>query len=83
MNIKMMIFSGIVNAGILAMIALAVNHISGREHRRTIVVTGGAILGFVIGCAYQGIAQQKNDSDDDFPEENLTQTTQIDHKIDQ
>ncbi|BAQ60702.1 hypothetical protein GM3708_1108 [Geminocystis sp. NIES-3708] len=68
-----MIFSGIVNAAILAMIALAVNHISGREHRRVIVVTGGAILGFVIGCAYQGIAQQKRDSDDDFPEENLKQ----------
>jgi hypothetical protein len=65
MNLKMMIFSGIVNAGIVAMMALAVNYISGREHRRTIVVTSGAILGFVIGCAYQGIAQQKNDDDND------------------
>lgn len=76
MNLKMMIFSGIVNAGILAMIALAVNHISGREHRRTIVVTGGAILGFVIGCAYQGIAQQKKD--DDYKQQNVVESPHID-----
>lgn len=81
MNLKMMIFSGIVNAGIVAMIALAVNHISGREHRRTIVVTGGAILGFVIGCAYQGIAQQKNDDDNDS-DKNFLKSSEIDHKID-
>lgn len=81
MNIKMMIFSGIVNAGILAMIALAVNHISGREHRRVIVVTGGAVLGFIIGCAYQGIAEHQNDSDD-FSEQNVTESTHIDHKVD-
>lgn len=81
MNLKMMIFSGIVNAGIVAMIALAVNHISGREHRRTIVVTGGAILGFVIGCAYQGIAQQKDDDDNDS-DKNFLKSSEIDHKID-
>lgn len=81
MNLKMMIFSGIVNAAIVAMIALAVNHISGREHRRTIVVTGGAILGFVIGCAYQGIAQQKKDDDNDS-DKNFLESSEIDHKID-
>ncbi|WP_237741240.1 hypothetical protein [Geminocystis herdmanii] len=45
---------------IVAMIALAVNHISERHHRRKIVVTGGAILGFVIGVAFQGIKDQKD-----------------------
>jgi hypothetical protein len=80
MNLKMMIFSGIINAGILAMIALAVNHISGREHRRTIVVTGGAVLGFVIGCAYEGIAQQKND--DDYEQQNIVELPKIDNKVD-
>lgn len=82
MNLKMMLFSGIINAGILAMIALAVNHISGREHRRTIVVTGGAVLGFVIGCAYEGIAQQKNDDDDYYEQQNVVESPHIDHKID-
>ncbi|BAQ63430.1 hypothetical protein [Geminocystis sp. NIES-3709] len=60
MNVKSSIFSGIMTSLIVAMIALAVNHISQREHRRIVVVTGGAILGFVIGCAFQGIKDQKN-----------------------
>jgi ABC-type sugar transport system permease subunit len=60
MNVKCAIFSGIMTSLIVAMIALAVNHISGREHRRTFVVTGGAILGFVIGVAFQGIKDQKD-----------------------
>jgi ABC-type sugar transport system permease subunit len=60
MNVKSAIFSGIMTSLIVAMIALAVNHISGREHRRTVVVTGGAILGFVIGIAFQGIKDQKD-----------------------
>jgi hypothetical protein len=68
MNLKTMLFSGVINAMIVAMIALAVNYISGREHRRTIVVTGGAILGFVTGCAFQCIKQQKNDR---FEDENI------------
>lgn len=60
MNVKSAIFSGIMTSLIVAMIALAVNHISGREHRRKIVVTGGAILGFVIGVGFQGIKDQKD-----------------------
>lgn len=60
MNVKSAIFSGIMTSLIMAMIALAVNHISGREHRRTIVVAGGAILGFVIGVTVQGIKEQKD-----------------------
>jgi hypothetical protein len=60
MNVKSAIFSGIMTSLIVAMIALAVNHISGREHRRRIVVTGGAMLGFVIGVAFQGIKEQKD-----------------------
>ncbi|MBL1209189.1 hypothetical protein [Geminocystis sp. GBBB08] len=79
MNFKSMLFSGIINAMIVAMIALAVNHISGREHRRKIVVTGGAILGFVIGCGFQCVAQQKND---DFDQGNTLESSQNDRKID-
>ncbi len=60
MNVKSAIFSGIMTSLIVAMIALAVNHISERHHRRKIVVTGGAILGFVIGVAFQGIKDQKD-----------------------
>lgn len=64
MNIKSAIFSGIMTSLIVAMIALAVNHISGRTHRRQIVVTGGAVLGFVIGVAFQGIKDQKEMDDE-------------------
>jgi len=77
MNLKAMIFSGLMYALILAMIALAVNHISGRTHRRTIVVTGGAILGFVIGCAFQGIAEEKNNRQE---EENILELPPVDEK---
>ncbi|MGI0482141.1 hypothetical protein ACN4EE_15320 [Geminocystis sp. CENA526] len=60
MNVKSAIFSGIMTSLIVAMIALAVNHISERHQRRRIVVTGGAILGFALGCAFQGIKDQKD-----------------------
>lgn len=60
MNVKSAIFSGIMTSLVVAMIALAVNYISGREHRRTIVVTGGAILGLMLGMAFQGIKDQKD-----------------------
>ena len=59
MNIKMIIFSGIMNALVFAMLGLAINHISQRPSRRPIAVIGGAALGFVICGGYQAIIQNK------------------------
>lgn len=63
MNIRMIIFSGIMTALIGAMLGLAVNYISQRTARRPVAVIGGAALGFVIGCAYQAIQQNQNDEE--------------------
>lgn len=64
MNIRMIIFSGIMTALIGAMLGLAVNHISQRTSRRPVAVIGGAVLGFVIGSAYQAIQQSKPDDEE-------------------
>jgi hypothetical protein len=66
MNIKMILFSGIMNALIFAMLGLAINHISQRPSRRPIAVIGGATLGFVIGSAFQAIQQNKPDEEDNI-----------------
>lgn len=64
MNIKMIIFSGIINALIFAMLGVAINHISQRPSRRPLVVIGGAALGFVLGSGYQAIIQNKPDDEE-------------------
>ena len=64
MNIRTIIFSGIMTALIGAMLGLAVNHISQRTHRRQKAVIGGAVLGFVIGSAYEAIQQNKPDEEE-------------------
>ena len=60
MNIKTIIFNGIMNALVFAMIGLAVAKISQREMRTKAIVIGAAALGFGIGAAYQAIHQQRN-----------------------
>ena len=47
-----------------AMLGLAVNHISQRASRRPVSVIGGAVLGLVIGSAYQAIQQNKHDEEE-------------------
>lgn len=64
MNLKMMLFSGIMTALIGLMLGLAVSEISQREQRRNIVIVGGGILGFVLGFTYQGIKQEKDERDE-------------------
>lgn len=70
MNIRTIIYSGIMTALIGAMLGLAINHISQRESRKTVAVVSGAILGFVIGSGYEAIQQNKPDDDelDEFKE---------------
>ncbi|MDJ0682462.1 MAG: hypothetical protein QNJ18_21690 [Xenococcaceae cyanobacterium MO_167.B52] len=68
MNIKTVIFSGIMTALIGAMLGLGVNHISQRTARRPLSVIGGAVLGFVIGSAYEAIQQNKPEPEEDINE---------------
>ena len=64
MNIRMIIYTGIMTALIGAMLGLAVNHISQRTSRRPVAVIGGAVLGFVIGSAYQAVLQNKHEEEE-------------------
>jgi len=63
MNIRTIIFSGIMTALVGAMLGLAINHISQRDARRPMSVIGGAVLGFVIGSGYEAIHQNKPDEE--------------------
>lgn len=66
MNIKKIIFAGIMNGLVFAMLGLAINHISERPSRRPIAVFGGAALGFVIGSAFEAIQQNKPDEEENI-----------------
>ena len=68
MNIRMIIFSGIMTALIGAMIGLAIVKISQRELRTKAIIIGGASLGFGIGAAYQAIRQEKEEREEEFGE---------------
>ena len=67
MNIRTIIYSGIMTALIGAMLGLAINHISQRESRKPVAVIVGSTLGFIIGSGYEAIQQNKPD-DEDFEE---------------
>lgn len=58
MNIRVILFSGIMTALIGAMIGIAVGHISNRQPRKIVILSGGAIVGFVLGSAQEAIRQQ-------------------------
>ncbi|MEL4897621.1 hypothetical protein [Crocosphaera sp. Alani8] len=66
MNIRKVMFAGIVTALIGAMFGLAVTKIAQREQRRKILVVSGATLGFVIGIFQESVQQQKKIRDDDY-----------------
>lgn len=60
MNIRAIIFTGIMNALVFAALGLVVVKISQRELRTKAIVIGGATLGFAIGAAHEAIRQEKN-----------------------
>ncbi len=64
MNIRTIIYSGIMTALIGAMLGLGINHISQRESRKPVALIGGAILGFVIGSGFQAIQQNKPEEEE-------------------
>ena len=66
MNIKRVLYYGIMTAPIGAMLGFGVNYISQRTSRRSDDVIGGAIVGFVIGSTISSIVQSNENSN---PEE--------------
>lgn len=61
MNIKMVIFSGIMTALIAAMISLAISEIAQKQARKKGIIIVGTTLGFLVGAAYQGVCQQEKE----------------------
>ncbi len=68
MNIRVIIFSGIMAALIGAMFGLAVTKISQREQRKPILIVGGATIGFVVGAFQASVREQKRLRHDEFGE---------------
>lgn len=66
MNIRTIIFSGIIAGLIGAMIGLAITRISQRESRAKAIIIGGASLGFIVGVAQESIRQQKDRIDNEL-----------------
>ena len=61
MNLRMIVFSGIMCALIGAMIGLAISKIAQRETRTKIIIVAGGTLGFLVGSAYEGVNQQQKE----------------------
>lgn len=70
MNIRKVIFAGIITALIGAMFGLAVTKIAQKERREKILVVSGATLGFVIGVFQESVQQQKKLRDDEYGDTN-------------
>ncbi len=66
MNIRKIVFAGIITALIGAMFGLAVTRIAQRPQRRKIMLVTGATLGFAIGAFQESVQQQKKIRDDDY-----------------
>ena len=64
MNVKTIIFSGIMTALVGAMLGLAINYISQRPDRKPVALFVGAGLGFVIGSGYEAIQQNKPEEEE-------------------
>ena len=59
MNIRMLIFSGIMTALAGALLGLVVAHIAERESRRPAAIAIGSSLGFAIGVGYEAMQQNR------------------------
>ena len=57
MNIRMLIFSGVMTALAGAMLGLVIAHIAERESRRPAAIVVGSTLGFAIGVGYEAMQQ--------------------------
>ena len=70
MNIRKIIFAGILTALIGSMFGLALTKIAQREDRGKIMLITGATLGFLVGAFQESIQQQKKIRDDDYGDVN-------------
>ncbi len=66
MNIRTVIFNGLMTALVGAMIGLAIVHISQRDLRRRPILITGAVLGFTLGSFQEAIRQQKRLRDQEY-----------------
>lgn len=55
MNIKMLLFTGIITAFAGALLGLIVAHIAERESRPKVAIVVGSSLGFTIGIGYEAM----------------------------
>lgn len=65
MNFRSVLYSGIMTALVGAMIGLALVNISRRELRAPQFIIVGAVVGFVLGSAFDAVRQQKDEDEDD------------------
>lgn len=65
MNIRMLIFSGIMTALVGGILGLVVNYVGQKESHRWNALVGGAAVGFLIGIGYEAIQQNKNEEADE------------------
>ena len=59
MNVRMLVFSGIMTALVGALLGLVVAHIAERESRQKTAVIVGSTLGFAIGVGYEAMQQNR------------------------
>ena len=59
MNVKMLIFSGIMTALAGSLLGLVVAHIAQRESRQQTAIIVGSGLGFAIGVGYEAMQQNR------------------------
>ena len=59
MNIRMLVFSGIMTALVGALLGLVVAHIAEKESRQKVAIVVGSSLGFAIGVGYEAMQQSR------------------------
>lgn len=57
MNLKMLVFTGVITALVGSLLGLVVTHIAEKESRQKIAVIVGSTLGFAIGSGYEAMQQ--------------------------
>jgi hypothetical protein len=59
MNLRMLIFTGIITAHVGALLGVVAVHIAEKESRQTAAVLVGSTVGFAIGVGYEAMQQNR------------------------
>ena len=59
MNVRMLVFSGIMTALVGALLGLVVAHMAEKESRQKVAIVVGSSLGFAIGVGYEAMQQNR------------------------